>query len=105
MNEGPGALDFWSRYLDVCDVVLINQRGTNDSLVTWSWDGPPPTHYFVSADSASAHRARMERRAAAEFARRGVDLAGYTTIESATDLDALRAALGYDKVSLLGPRE
>jgi pimeloyl-ACP methyl ester carboxylesterase len=102
VTERPAMLDFWARYLESNDVVLINQRGTNDSLLTWDWDGPPPTHYFERADSASAHVARMERRAAAAFRERGVDLNGYTTIESAADLDALRAALDLDKVSLLG---
>src|SRR5262249_9777693 len=33
---------------------------------------------------------------------RGVDLAGYTSVESAADLDELRAALGFERVSLLG---
>jgi pimeloyl-ACP methyl ester carboxylesterase len=102
INRSPRALDFWTPLLAVGDVVLINQRGTNDSLLTWSWDGPPPTSFFVSADSASAHVARMQRRAGQAFRERGVDLAGYTTVESADDLDALRSALAIEKVSVLG---
>ena len=101
VTENPEALDFWAQCLDVSDVVLINQRGTNDSALTWSWDGPPPLHYFVSADSAARHVAEMERRSLAAFRARGVDLAGYNTVESAADLDALRAALGIERVSVL----
>ena len=64
MTERPQALDFWAPYLAVSDVVLLNQRGTNDSLVVWNWDGPPPLHYFVHGDTAAAHVALMRRRAA-----------------------------------------
>ena len=111
LNGGPGSpavtrnprgLDFWTPFLDVCDVVLIDQRGTRDSLLQWDWDGPPPLHYFVSVDSANRHEAEMHRRALAAFNTHHVDLAGYTTVESATDLDELRVALGFEKVSLLG---
>lgn len=102
VTERPDALDYWATYLTVSDVILINQRGTNDSLVTWDWDGPPPMSFFLSGDSATAHAAEMERRAAVAFRARGVDLTGYTTIESAADLDALRKALGLERVSVLG---
>ena len=102
VSEDPRALDFWAQFLDVSDVVLIDQRGTNDADLVWEWDGPPPLHYFLSADSAVRHTTEMNRRAVAAFRARGVDLAGYTTVESAADLDALRAALGLERVSLLG---
>ena len=101
VDEHPDLLEFWVPFLAVSDVVLINQRGVTDSLLRWQWDGPPPMSYFVSADSALKHEAEMTRRAAAAFRARGVDLAGYTTVESAADLDALRAALGVERVSLL----
>ena len=102
INERPDALAHWAPYLAIADVVLINQRGTDDSLLTWRWDGPPPLSFFLDADSAAAHAAAMGRRAGEVFRARGVDLAGYTTIESAEDLDALRQALHAEKVSLLG---
>ena len=101
VSERPQALDFWAPYLAVCDVVLIDQRGVGDPDLTWHWDGPPPLSYFVSADSARQHEAELSRRAMAAIRARGVDLTGYTTAESATDLDDLRAALRLEKISLL----
>lgn len=102
VTENPQRLDFWVPLLAIGDVVLIDQRGTNDSNLVWRWDGPPPMNYFVHVDSAARHIERMNRRAFAAFQSRGVDLAGYTTVESADDLDALRAALGIERMSLLG---
>src|SRR6185503_15436592 len=96
-----GAMDFWAPFLAVSDVVLIDQRGAGDADLTWRWDGPPPRSFFVHADSARRHSQEMERRALVAIRARGVDLAGYTTAESATDLDELRAALGIENVSLL----
>ena len=98
----PRTLDSWRPFLDVCDVVLVDQRGTNDSTVTWQWDGPPPLSYFVDRDSALRHVEVMNRRAWQVFRERGVDLAGYTTEENADDFDALREALGYPRFSILG---
>lgn len=102
VSTSDGTVRFWAPFLDVSDVVLIDQRGTNDSLLEWSWPGAPPMDFFVSAQAAGRHVDAMTREARAAFARRGVDLSGYTSVESADDLDALRAALGYEKVSLLG---
>jgi len=99
--EDPRLLDIWVPFLAVSDVVLIDQRGVADPALQWEWDGPPPTHFFLSADSALRHVEEMDRRAAAAIRGRGVDLAGYTTVESAADLDALRAALGAPLISLL----
>ena len=102
VSTSPGTLDFWSPFLDVCDVVLIDQRGTNDSLLAWDWDGPPPLDFFTSAQAAGRHIDAMVLKARDAFRARGVDIAGYTSVESADDLDELRAALGYSKVTLLG---
>jgi pimeloyl-ACP methyl ester carboxylesterase len=102
VSEHPEALDFWAPYLEIADVVMIDQRGTNDPDLRWRWTGAPPLSFFVNADSAGRHLNEMSRQAHAAFQQRGVDLAGYTTIESAADLDALRAALGIERVSLIG---
>jgi pimeloyl-ACP methyl ester carboxylesterase len=44
----------------------------------------------------------VSRAEAARWREQGVDLAGYTTVESADDLDALRTHLGYDQIALWG---
>ena len=44
----------------------------------------------------------MKTKALETFKERGVDLNGYTTIENAKDIDVLRQALDYDKISLFG---
>jgi pimeloyl-ACP methyl ester carboxylesterase len=101
VSERKESLDFWAPYLAVCDVVLIDQRGVGDRDLTWQWDGPLPLAFFVDADSARRHEVEVDRRALAAIRARGVDLAGYTTAASATDLDELRAALRLEKISLL----
>ena len=102
VSESPNSLDFWVPFLKVSDVVLIDQRGTNDTSVVWRWDGPLPVHYFQHEDSARKHISVMGERALATFQKRGVDLNGYTTVENADDLEALRKALGIERISLLG---
>jgi pimeloyl-ACP methyl ester carboxylesterase len=100
--EDPRQLGLWVPLLAIGDVVLIDQRGTRDPDLRWQWDGPPPTHFFADPDTALAHSLAMCRRAVPAIRARGVDLAGYTTTESAEDLEALRVALGAPQVSLLG---
>ena len=101
VSEDARTLAFWRPFLAVSDVVLIDQRGVADPALRWAWDGPLPLQFFASADTAARHVDAMARRAAAAIAARGVDLAGYNSVESADDLEALRAALGLERVSLL----
>src|SRR5436190_15614589 len=37
INDSRESLDYWGQFLEVCDVVLINQRGTHDSQSGWRW--------------------------------------------------------------------
>ena len=54
-DEEPRGLDFWTPFLDVCDVVLIDQRGTRDLLAPVGLGWSAAAHYFVSVDSANRH--------------------------------------------------
>jgi pimeloyl-ACP methyl ester carboxylesterase len=86
------------------DVIALDQRGEGDSA--------PNTFcretYGLPLDEpltrdATLRIVRDRSRSCAEYWRgRGVDLSGYTTNESADDLEALRVALGAKKISLWG---
>lgn len=86
------------------DVIAFDQRGTGASS-----DLPECTSRIVEpADRvlSDAERTDLYRAAARECAAfwydKGVDLKGYSTLESAADLDALRLHLGAEKISLWG---
>lgn len=88
----------------VADVIAFDQRGTG-----WSNDIPrcdTGTAYPLDEPLTRERVIPFMREQAATCARfwneAGVDLAGYTTWESAADLEALRAALGADKITLWG---
>lgn len=102
VSESASFLDMWVPFLEICDVVLLDQRGTRDPDLQWVWDGPLPLDFFRSGEIARAHMVELCRRAASQIRGRGVDLAGYTTAESAEDLESLRDALSVPAISLLG---
>lgn len=88
----------------VADVIALDQRGTGLSN-----DLPPcDSGLRVPLERPSTREglARTMREAAEVcgrfWAAKGVDIAGYTTAESAADLDALRQALGTPKITLWG---
>jgi pimeloyl-ACP methyl ester carboxylesterase len=77
------------------DVVLVDQRGTGGSAFLDCPElslGDPSAEVFPEAAVASC-RARLSRTA---------DLARYSTAETVADIDAVRAALGHDRVDLSG---
>lgn len=85
------------------DVIALDQRGTG-----WSEAAPEcVSSVFIPIDRRveAADRNRLLRQAAEECAafwkKEGHDIRGYTTVENARDLDALRAHLGARKISLL----
>ena len=89
---------------EVGDVIVLDQRGTGISKpnleskrrLSLPLDKPgDPGLWIDPIRAASAECAKYWKD-------QGVDLAGYTTAESADDVDALRAALGYEKINLWG---
>lgn len=101
--KGP-ALPLFLALREVGDVILLDQRGTGMSkpnpicLRTWDWplDQPanPPEMLRVAIERAKA--------CAEDLQKQGFDLSGYNTEESADDIEALRQALGAEKVKLWG---
>ncbi|MGE3618139.1 MAG: alpha/beta hydrolase [Gemmatimonadales bacterium] len=104
VTENPGALAGWTPERAVGDVILLDQRGTGRSRpnLIYRWTGPLPLQRFLDADHALAAIRQIAGDAARHFRDEGVDLAGYTTEQSADDVDDLRAALGADRMNLVG---
>ena len=76
------------------DIVLVDQRGTGGSHPL---DCPE-----LTTDPASSDETDAEARVAACRARLAGDLAHYTTDDAVSDLEDVRAALGYPRVNLYG---
>lgn len=107
LEGGPGVsnVDFEraSRFVDNRDLVMVGYRGVDGSV---RLDCP-------EVDSAMAHspqwltedafRAAGDayRACARRFRQEGVDLAQYGLMQQIDDLEAARAALGYERVNLL----
>ncbi|WP_187775566.1 alpha/beta hydrolase [Luteimonas suaedae] len=88
----------------VADVIAFDQRGTG-----WSNDIPRcdtgrtyPLDRPLTRERMIPFMREQARTCVRFWKDAGVDLAGYNTWESAADLDALRQALGADKITLWG---
>jgi len=78
------------------DIVLVDQRGTGGS-------GRLACPKLEKASAELEHVRHDESRVAADCARSlDADLTQYTTPAFVRDLDGVRAALGYDRVNLVG---
>ena len=115
-SGGPGGgavnslwyfLDYADWALDDRDVILVEQRG--DGLAEPSLNCPElDLENFVEDGvllSGEADRARRSEQIVAcrdRLTAEGIDLAAYTSAESAVDLADLRTALGYDEWNLYG---
>lgn len=95
---------WFSALRQVGDVIALDQRGTGlsnprlDCLESWDLPLDQPDSY-----DEVLRVGREKARICVDFWRqRGVDLTGYTTEESADDIEDLRKALGYDALHLYG---
>lgn len=79
------------------DIVLIDQRGTGRSSPLSCPAFAPDEH--AEFDTDPVPKAQL---CASQLAKQGVDLSQYTTSAWIADLDAVRDALGYDRVNLWG---
>jgi pimeloyl-ACP methyl ester carboxylesterase len=107
LNGGPGITNMTfpqaSRLTAQHDVVMIGYRGVDGSSVL---NCPEVTaalekaNDYLGTASLSAY-ARAFATCAKRLERSGVDLAGYTLEEQASDIEAARVALGYQRIDLL----
>ncbi len=81
------------------DIVLIDQRGTGRSSPLDCVALKPDEDLRSALEIDPLPRARA---CALEFTRHDIDASQYTTTNWIADLEAVRAALGYDRVNLWG---
>lgn len=90
--------------LDAADVVVVSQRGIGPSKPTTLINGPDPIPLDQGPDEA--RRAETVRAASARekafWIGQGLDLEGFTVIQAAADIDDVRKALGYGRITLWG---
>jgi pimeloyl-ACP methyl ester carboxylesterase len=86
------------------DVVAYDQRGTgekNTLPVCKSTQQENDERTYTDSEYVALHRAAA-KECLTVWRDQGVNISGYTTMQSARDLDALRAHLGAKKISLWG---
>ena len=91
-------------YRTIADVVLFDQRGGGRSRPAMECAGTEdlPLDQPLTPDRVAAAMRELAVKCRERWTAAGVDLAGLTTVENAADVDALRAALGYAKMTLVG---
>jgi pimeloyl-ACP methyl ester carboxylesterase len=97
-EDAPGVARQYANVREHRDLVFVDQRGTGQSspLDCQFYDAKDPQSYFgyfFPLDDVRKCRQELETKA---------DLTLYTTTIAADDLDEVRAALGYEKINLLG---
>lgn len=99
-----GRLSRWRRWAEERDVILFDQRGVGQSRP----EPTPPFFFDLPMTEPGTRAAYVEasrdlaRKSRDFWAERGVDPAGYTTADSADDVNDIRRALGYDRMSPVG---
>lgn len=95
---------YFMQMREFADVIAFDQRGTgasNDAPECISSKTVPSDKVLTDTEDLEIRRAALT--GCLEFWRaRKIDIHGYTTLESVADLDALRAHLGAQKLSLWG---
>src|SRR5688572_26244156 len=97
-EDAPGIAPRFAKIREHRDLVFVDQRGTGKShtLDCTLYDPKNPQSYFehfFPLEDVRKCRAELESKA---------DLTLYTTTIAMDDIDDVRAALGYDKINLMG---
>jgi pimeloyl-ACP methyl ester carboxylesterase len=95
----------WQYLLDVSDVVIVSQRGIGPSKPTTTVERTVeamPTDVAYNDDLATVKYQKLLTKERKTWEELGLDLKGYTVLEAAEDVNDVRKAFGYDKISILG---
>ena len=89
---------------DLADVVVVGQRGIGSSKPDTACEPIPEP--APDAEVSEEERFTLVRQASQRckdfWEGRGLDLTGFTVVEAAADVNDIRAALGYGKITLWG---
>lgn len=91
-------------YRTLADVVVFDQRGGGRAqpAMDCADTAELPIDRALTTDELAAAMQRLLISCRDRWQAEGVDLAAYNTDENARDVDALREALGYDRIILVG---
>ena len=97
----------WGTIVEQHDLVIIGQRGTGSSQPSLQCEDAVQLSLDLLDDVTTlAEETRAFEDAYAsctsDFRADGVDLAGYNSVQNATDVEALRLALGFDQWNVVG---
>ena len=107
LEGGPGITNMKfpqaSRYVEDRDVVLVGYRGVDGSVRLDCPEVDTALKHSTDPLTAESFRAYGDafRTCADRLTAEGVDLAGYGLPQEVDDVEAARAALGYDRIELL----
>lgn len=89
---------------DTADVVIVSQRGIGPSKPTTLIQMPSPLPLdYAATEAERAERVRENAaREKAFWTGQGLDLDGFTIVDAAADVDDVRRALGYERITLWG---
>ncbi len=96
---------YWQFMTDVADVVVVSQRGIGPSKPTTIIDSRKKKTPLDEAYNEEAAVEELQNRLSQEkevWENLGVDLKGFTVLEAAEDVNDVRKALGYDKITIWG---
>lgn len=107
LEGGPGVTNmefrFASRFAGDRDVVLVGYRGVDGSVRLDCPEVESALAHSPDVLSDKSFRAYADgfRSCASRLTEEGVDLAGYGLVQQVDDLEAVRVALGYDRIDLV----
>lgn len=97
--------DFIRPKQELADVVIISQRGIGPSKPTTTIETTrpnSPTNLPYDNESRIAELQAVLSKERGVWKQLGVDLQGYNVLEAAADVNDIRQALGYSKITLWG---
>jgi len=91
-------------YSNFADVVIFDQRGAGNSIPSLVCEGREviPLNQTLTRDNLQSSLRNLATKCSSFWKDKGVDLSAYNTDESVSDINDLRKAFNYKKITLIG---